>query len=115
MLLPSPGDDQMSQCWCPIVSGKIVPVDPTIVGGVVTKAIETGPNAFAVAFLPKDPGRVKERRHGWIKLRGDFVIDTKDRAIDAEFVRAQFPTGDRPAGSAFGVQGGLFESWFTLG
>jgi len=24
------------------------------------------------------------------------------------------PTGDHPNGSAFGVQGGLFESWFTL-
>jgi DNA uptake protein ComE-like DNA-binding protein len=38
------------------------------------------------------------------------------RAIDAEFVRAQLPTGDRPASpppaAALGVQGGLFESWF---
>jgi hypothetical protein len=38
----------------------------------------------------------------------------RQRAIDAEFVRAQLPTGDRPATSPFGIQGGLFESWFGL-
>jgi hypothetical protein len=36
------------------------------------------------------------------------------RAIDAEFVRAELPTGDRPKGSPFGIQGGLFESWFWV-
>jgi len=50
----------------------------------------------------------------WILLRGDFVLDTKGKAVDAEFARAELPTGDHPNGSAFGVQGGLFESWFTL-
>jgi hypothetical protein len=51
----------------------------------------------------------------WIRLRGDFVLDTGDpaRAIDAEFVRHEFDTGDRPRGSTVGVQGGIFESWFT--
>ena len=24
------------------------------------------------------------------------------------------PTGDHPKGSLFGIQGGLFESWFTV-
>ena len=47
------------------------------------------------------------------RLRGDFVIDETGRAVDAEFVRAELPTGDRPAGSEYGIQGGLFESWFT--
>ena len=32
----------------------------------------------------------------WVVLRGDFVKDRQDRAIDAEFVRAELPTGDRP-------------------
>jgi len=56
-----------------------------------------------------------------VQLRGDFVIDTKERAIDAEFVRAQLPTGDRPKPPAaqpldqqVGIQGGLFESWFSV-
>jgi hypothetical protein len=52
-----------------------------------------------------------------IRLRGDFVLDTNDppRAIDAEYVRAELPTGDRPSGSDVGIQGGLFESWFQPG
>jgi competence ComEA-like helix-hairpin-helix protein len=50
----------------------------------------------------------------WVRLRGEFVIDEKDRAIDAEFARGELLTGDRPSGSKFGVQGGLFESWFTI-
>jgi len=50
----------------------------------------------------------------WIILRGDFVVDTKGKAIDAEFARAELPTGDRPKSSLFGIQGGLFESWFTV-
>jgi hypothetical protein len=50
----------------------------------------------------------------WIILRGDFVLDTKGNAIDAEFVRAELPSGDRPKSSLFGIQGGLFESWFTI-
>jgi hypothetical protein len=50
----------------------------------------------------------------WIILRGDFVLDTKGNAIDAEFVRGELPSGDRPKSSLFGIQGGLFESWFTI-
>jgi hypothetical protein len=53
-------------------------------------------------------------RELWVALRGDFVVDRRGRAIDAEFVRAKLRTGDRPAGSNFGIQGGLFESWFEL-
>ena len=50
----------------------------------------------------------------WIILRGDFVLDTKGNAIDAEFARAELPSGDRPKSSLVGIQGGLFESWFTI-
>ena len=50
----------------------------------------------------------------WILLRGDFVLDSKGKAVDVEFARAELPTGDHPNGSVFGVQGGLFESWFTV-
>ncbi|MES2823582.1 MAG: hypothetical protein V4732_08270 [Pseudomonadota bacterium] len=50
-----------------------------------------------------------------LRLRGDFFLDTAKpyRAIDAEFTRAELPTGDRPSGSQVGIQGGIFESWFT--
>ncbi|MEI6067223.1 MAG: hypothetical protein WCP96_07780 [Methylococcaceae bacterium] len=52
----------------------------------------------------------------WIILRGDFVLDGKERAIDAEFTRAELPSGDRPRApdDKFGIQGGTFESWFTI-
>lgn len=57
----------------------------------------------------------------WVVLRGDFVRNIKDRrAIDAEFVRAELPTGNRPTPDSklpeeqLGIQGGLFESWFTI-
>jgi hypothetical protein len=48
-----------------------------------------------------------------IRLLGDFVIDASGRAISAEFVRAQLPTGEIPAGGTYGLEGGTFESWFT--
>ena len=50
----------------------------------------------------------------WIILRGDFVLDTKGNAVDAEFVRAELPSGDRPKSSSAGIQGGRFESWFRI-
>lgn len=50
-----------------------------------------------------------------IVLRGDFILDQNNRAIDAEFLRAELPTGSHPSGSGFGLQGGRFESWVTFG
>lgn len=47
-------------------------------------------------------------------LKGSFVIDKTGRAIDAEFVRASLPTGRGADKSEYGIQGGTFESWFTL-
>jgi DNA-binding beta-propeller fold protein YncE len=108
-------------CRCPI-SGRVVPV----------KFIKDSPNGnfiTNVTLLPSNtaeaPGlafiinlEVLKRFNAselWVRLRGDFVIDVAGRAVDAEFVRAEFPTGDRPSGSNVGVQGGLFQSWFWLG
>lgn len=47
-----------------------------------------------------------------VHVLGDAIIDRTGRAVDAEFVRGQLPTGDRPAEAETGVQGGRFESWF---
>ena len=89
--------------------------------GLITSADEVPPpSAPGVAFLfdPETPtgrsilnGEIDDL---WVLLRCDFVLDmnTPARAVDGEFVRAQLPTGDRPAGSQHGIQGGLFESWF---
>jgi DNA-binding beta-propeller fold protein YncE len=109
-------------CWCP-VKGKIVPVNLSDQESSWKPLIEdaqlaTGPFAFGAAFIPQSPKLLIDQEI-WIRLRGDFVIDEGQngkpgRAIDAEFVRGELPTGDRPQGSKFGVQGGLFESWFLL-
>jgi DNA-binding beta-propeller fold protein YncE len=117
-------------CRCP-VRGQVVPIDPTIVGDRITegKVVAGATTAVAVAFVFED-GFVRSLREleqlgpewqPWsdvrIRLRGDFVLDLNDppRAIDAEYVRAELPSGDRPHGSEFGIQGGLFESWFQPG
>jgi hypothetical protein len=121
-------------CHCPI-PGDIIPVEYTDTNGLITSATEvSAEDAPGIAFL-LDPR--KSQRAGqitliqppfdfppfndiWIRLRGDFVLDLKKRAIDAEFVRAELPTGDRPTPGGLpldqqpGIQGGLFESWFTL-
>jgi DNA uptake protein ComE-like DNA-binding protein len=120
-------------CRCP-VRGTVVPVVAnTIVDDVITEAtLFAAPPLYtrALAFLVPATTRigtlirtyrlptVEEGREPelWVRFRGDFAVDKSGRAVDAEFVRAKLPTGDRPAPpspeSAFGVQGGLFESWF---
>ena len=127
-------------CRCPI-RGSIVPVqlnlklDKRIIvnnQGRIDKADELSPGnpsggARGVAFLFDDHipiaseilnGNISEL---WVLLRGDFVRDKKKRAIDAEFVRAELPTGDRPLppgnqplNEQLGIQGGTFESWFFI-
>lgn len=109
------------RCRCPIF-GEVVPVkiDSVRADGTIEHATEiTAPEADAIAFLIDDRLEAHVRLlHGfgdiWIKLRGDFVLDTKGRAIDAEFVRGELPTGDRPHASTLGIQGGVFESWIPV-
>jgi hypothetical protein len=113
-------------CRCPMI-GEVIPVkqtnsSPTLSGGQFQEiARAANVNADLIAFVwsarttppavPPAPGQ-----EVWVSLRGDFVLDTNNppRAIDAEFVRADFPTGERPKGSPLGIEGGTFESWFTL-
>jgi hypothetical protein len=107
-------------CRCSVL-GEIVPVKPQLdaSGAFVQADVAAGATTatgvsfvfndrFVAAALLKSPPSDL-----WVRLRGDFVLDESGRAVDAEFTRAQFPTGDRPAGSDYGIQGGLFESWFT--
>jgi hypothetical protein len=118
------------------ISGMITPVkwvpdaDPR---HIISATEVSGPMAIGVAFVI---GYTKENKKQYVKntkvakdllegrinklliyLHGDFVLDhsesEKPRAIDAEFVGGELPTGDRPKGSGYGIQGGLFESWFT--
>jgi hypothetical protein len=108
----------------------VIPVKVTArSGGIITAADETpDPQPKAVAFLftdrenrvaPADVLReVLRDQELWVVLRCDFVIDANGKAVDGEHVRAMLPSGDRPAPpglpSTFGIQGGLFESWFGV-
>lgn len=42
-----------------------------------------------------------------IQLKGDFVLDSKGKCLDGNFLKGKLPTGN-------GCEGGLFESWFDL-
>ena len=130
------------RCFCELI-GEVVPVSSITVGTsptfgtspVILRATEAEPGkgAIGLAFIVDDVQkkalistfRVFEGRfnaaHVRITLLGDHVIEfsadkTKPaRAIDAEFVRSELPTGDRPKTSTTGIQGGTFHSWFWLG
>ncbi|MCG8461825.1 MAG: helix-hairpin-helix domain-containing protein, partial [Holophagales bacterium] len=68
------------------------------------------------ALIGIEPGTAEQIAGAFrlvIRILGDHVLAEDGRAIDAEFVRGQLPTGDRPAGSRVGVQGGFFESWMA--
>ena len=120
-------DGQNSQlgyiCHCPIRGG-IVPVDNFVfdADGRIIQAEEiislTAPGAaFIFDQSTQSTGYnfiIEGLSDVQVRLLGDFVIDETLKAIDAEFLRAEFPTGDRPSGSPVGVQGGLFESWFWV-
>ncbi|MDD5320322.1 MAG: phage tail protein [Methylococcales bacterium] len=139
VLVETPREEDISSsfaCRCPI-RGTTIPVDLDLdvndrivknAGRIVKATVSTdGTKARGVAFIldPEIPiareiinGNVQSL---WIVLRGDFVKDTNNRAIDAEFVRAELPSGDRsipPVGMPLdkqpGIQGGTFESWFSV-
>jgi hypothetical protein len=111
--------------WRLPLPGIVVPVKPN----GPNKFLETaGPDSDRVAFVflmmrdNKPVSYIEQLLPAledlWVLLRGDFVVDVHGKAVDAEHVRAELPTGDRPSNvppnpaSKFGIQGGLFESWF---
>jgi hypothetical protein len=115
------------RCWCPLVGGEVIPVivpPPQVTARFITSADKTTTTSTsAVAFLLPNEflETLKQKVAGsqpkfWVVLRCDFVIDKNGCAVDGEFVRHEFPTGNRPAqpvlASKFGSQGGTFESWF---
>jgi hypothetical protein len=112
------------------VLGTVVPVtfttsatDPTLIDSAT--ALPHDSDAFGIAFLFDDPNALKAVQSAqdvWIQLRCDFVIDLAGKAVDGVFARFELPTGDRmgtfataPPPAPFGIQGGLFESWFQRG
>ena len=116
-------------CRC-TVPGRLLPVEvtaTTVVNGreLISGAQQDATTAAeprAIAFVFDPPSRIgndiieEQVDELWVRVRGDFVLDVSGRAVDAEFPRAELPTGDGPPAvpvtSRLGLQGGLFESWF---
>ena len=99
-----------SICVCQ-VPGAVIPVGDieTNNSDLIIRATQTDSPSEGLAFIRGPESAISSFYR--IQLLGDFVIDEEDRAIDAEFTRGQLPTGDRPQGSPFGIQGGTFRSW----
>ena len=116
VVLPSTRSEALV-CRC-AARGTVVPVarvaNPQPADPDYAAITQPTSDLWAFVFTPVSEKWAIGHDEVWVKLRGDFVMDDKQRAIDAEFVRGELPTGDRPTGSEFGVQGGLFESWFWL-
>jgi DNA-binding beta-propeller fold protein YncE len=77
--------------------------------------ISTGMPTKALAFVPANYYLLSTQNIGaqiWVRLRGDFLLDTNNQAVSATFVRSELPTGEQPSGSGLCLQGGTFESWF---
>jgi competence ComEA-like helix-hairpin-helix protein len=84
--------------------------------GIIIKATTiTGPASGAAFVFSPDAFKAVWGQKLLIVIRGDFIRDeTGKRAVDAEFVRGEVPTGDRPQVSKYGIQGGRFESWVKV-
>jgi hypothetical protein len=129
------GNVGFQRCFCPVI-GTVIPVDfkleeaaplPgqgefSVPRRIVSAQEIEGPMARGAAFIFDDANAldyIQETNELRVRLHGDFVIDNdkpdQARAIDAEFVRGELPSGDRPRDNKFGIQGGLFESWFWIG
>jgi hypothetical protein len=85
-------------------------------GDLITEVVVVGgPEAEAALLLFDDRlAKMLSEADGAILrivLHGDVVRDVEGRSIDAELLRTELPSGDRPAASDIGLQGGRFESW----
>lgn len=100
--------------WVAFLTGRIVPVKPTVdaTGRIISAAVTTDP-AIGAAFLLLPSTAPPQGSQLWVYFHGDFVLDASGRAVCSQFVRAQLPTGEIPAGGSFGIEGGIFESWFV--
>jgi len=94
---------------------RVIPVEPALNSENVIIGAKEIPDELAPAgafLIDKDTLDNIGNELLRVTIRGDFVLDETGRAIDAEFVRGELPTGARPAGYDYGIQGGIFESWF---
>jgi len=84
--------------------------------GLIAEAVSTTDSLVEGVFYPLDEAVRAQIPEGQLEVvvRGAFIVDEQGRALGAEHVRGQLPTGSRPRRVEVGVQGGRFESWLTV-
>jgi DNA-binding beta-propeller fold protein YncE len=120
MVLARQSAAQRSGCWCE-VPGRINAVEFRIVGDVLSD-FRLSPPATSVNGVQFSPGAAGFTPGTYrVIVKGDFILDAATlKAVDADHLPPWFATpakhfkiGDYTTGD--GVQGGTFESWFTVG
>ena len=107
------GTSVLKQPWTPL-RGTVISVEFNGSGGV--QEVATPPsNMLAFFWTEQEFSQVRSLTEYDVRFHGDFALDPKGLAVDVQFVRAEFPTGQRPKLSTFGIEGGVFESWFWVG
>ncbi len=109
----------ISTCWCMLqaktISGVDLKVEPGQVPGTCEilgiEQVPRSPDDFVngALFLPANPNLLPAGLYR-VVLKGDFIRDKEKRGIDANHLPVWLP--NRRTGN--GVEGGAFESWFTL-
>ena len=93
------------------------PLSPTPLADLSPVPDSQSTAKVAIFKIPKDIA--EELQESGAKLRiqifGEHIIDPSGFAIDATFMRSNLPSGNRPEGSPRGREGGIFESWVTVG
>ncbi len=103
------------------IGGRVIPIRLLDVTSRPWRVARVPVNDPAEAALFPMSQQVPERFKNAVLrvvIHGDHVLDQSGRAIDAEYLRGSLSpngTGDRREGSDLGLQGGRFESWFTVG
>jgi hypothetical protein len=120
MVLARQAAAQRAGCWCE-VPGRINGVEFRIVGDVLStfRLIPPATSVNGIQFLPGAAGFTPGTYR--VIVKGDFILDAATmKAVDADHLPPWFATpakhfksGDYITGD--GVQGGTFESWFTVG
>lgn len=117
------GPGAILQTWeiLEINAEEVLPVEVTgVAGDIITATSTPGGEPDGVLFVFGRDWRAhllnqtqEQEVQVWVEVLGDHVVDTDGRAIDAEFPRIDFPSGDGPGGHRLGLQGGKFESWLV--
>jgi hypothetical protein len=69
-------------------------------------SLDKDDECLAVFEIPADMRRLASNVV-LVTLKCNFILDCHDNAVDGDFLRGEFPTGD-------GTEGGTFESWFSV-